>query len=112
MLDSCLDGLQICVRCCQPFVTEAASGVSDVDPNGHVVRLSCVRFSFLRWSSVVVLWLGFSLSFVVSEIDHGLLRSIRFLRWISCSLLTLFGIRRRCVSALDLAGVVVGTFSC
>jgi hypothetical protein len=67
----------MCVRCCQPFVGEAASGVSDVDPNGHVVRL-CSGF-----------WLGFSLSFVVSEIDHGLLRSIRFLRWICCSLLTL-----------------------
>ena len=38
----------MCVRCCQPFVTEAASGVSDVNPNGHVVRLSivgcCQRF--------------------------------------------------------------------
>ena len=35
-------GLQMCVRCCQSFVAEAASGVSDVDPNGHVVRLSFV----------------------------------------------------------------------
>ena len=54
------------------------------------------------------------LSFVVSEMDHGLLRSIRFwfLRWISCSLLTLFGIRQRCVSEVDLVGVIVGTFSC
>lgn len=42
MFGSCLDGLQMCVRCCQLFVTEAASGVSDVDPNGHVVRLSFV----------------------------------------------------------------------
>ena len=102
MFGSCLDGLQMCVRCCQLFVTEAASGVSDVDPNGHVVRL-CSGF-----------WLGFSLSFVVSEIDHGLLRSIRFwfLRWISCSLLTLFGICQRCVSEVDLAGVVIRTFSC
>ena len=54
MFGSCLDGLQMCVRCCQPFVTEAASGVSDVDPNGHEVRLSSVRFWFLRCSSVVV----------------------------------------------------------
>ena len=54
VFDSCLDGLQMCVRCCQSFVTEAASGVSDVDPNGHVVRLSSVRFWFLRCSSVVV----------------------------------------------------------
>ena len=36
------------------FVTEAASGVSDVDPNGHVVRLSFVRFWFPRCCSVVV----------------------------------------------------------
>ena len=36
------------------FVTEAASGVSDVDPNEPVVRLSSVRFWFLRCSSVVV----------------------------------------------------------
>jgi hypothetical protein len=54
---SCLDGLQMCVRCCQPFVAEAASGVSDVDPNGHVVRLSFVRF--LRCSSVVIYGLVF-----------------------------------------------------
>ena len=80
----------MCVRCCQPFVAEAASGVSDVDPNGHVVRLSFVRFWFLRCHSVVVYGLVFSLSFVVSEIDHGLVRSIRFLGWICCSLLTLF----------------------
>ena len=46
MFGSCLDGLQMCVRCCQPFVAEAASGVSDVDSNGHVVRLSSVRFDF------------------------------------------------------------------
>lgn len=44
----------MCVRCCQPFVIGAASGVSDVDPNGHVVRLSFVRFWFLMCSSVVV----------------------------------------------------------
>lgn len=37
-----LSGPQMCVGCCQPFVTEAASGVSDVDQNGHVVRLSVV----------------------------------------------------------------------
>ena len=42
MFGSCLDGLQMCVRGCQLFVTEAASGVSDVDPYGHVVRLSSV----------------------------------------------------------------------
>ncbi len=35
-------GLQMCVRCCQPFVAEVASGISDVDPNGHVVRLNFV----------------------------------------------------------------------
>ena len=53
------------------------------------------------------------LSFVVSEMDHGLLRSVRF--WClrhSCSLLTLFGICQTCVSEVDLAGVVVRTFSC
>ena len=54
MFGSCLDGLQMCVRCCQLFVTDAASGVSDVDPIGHVVRLSSVRFWFLKCSSVVV----------------------------------------------------------
>ena len=54
MFGSCLDGLQMCVRCCQPFVAEAASGDSDVDPSGHVVSLSFVRFWFLRCSSVVV----------------------------------------------------------
>ena len=54
-------GLQMCVRCCQPFVGEAASGVSDVDPNGHVVRLSFVRLGFwgvTRWWFMV----GFFLS--------------------------------------------------
>ena len=39
------------------FDAGSASGVSDVDPSGHVVRLICSG-----------LWLGFSLSFVVSEI--------------------------------------------
>ena len=73
-------------------------------PDGHVVLLSL--------SSVG--GYGLFLSFVVSEMDHGLLRSIRFgfLRWICCSLLTLFWIRQRCVTEVDLAGVVVGTFSC
>ena len=56
---SCLDGLQMCVRCCQLFVTEAASGVSDLDSNRHVVRLSSVRFWLLRRSSVVVYGWGF-----------------------------------------------------
>ena len=76
--------------------------------------LSSVRFWFLRWSSVLVFMVVVYLSFVVSEMDHGLLRSIKFwfLRWISCSLLTLFGIRQRFVAEVDLAGVVVGTFSC
>ncbi len=35
-----------------------------------------------------------------------------FLKWTFCSLLTLFGIRQSFVSEVDLAGVVVGTFSC
>ena len=35
-----------------------------------------------------------------------------FLKWTLCSLLTLFGIRQRFVAEVDLAGVVVGTFSC
>ena len=50
---SCLDGLQMCVRCCQPFVSEAASGVSDVDPNGHVVRLRFVVIYGLVFLSVL-----------------------------------------------------------
>ncbi len=54
------------------FVAEAASGVSDVDPNGHLVSLSFVRFWFLRCNSVVVYGLVLSLSFVVSGIDHSL----------------------------------------
>ena len=66
MFGSCLDGLQMCVRCYQPFVAEAASDVSDVDPNGHVVRLS--SGGALLWSYGWVL-----LSFVVSEMDRGLL---------------------------------------
>ncbi len=55
--------------------------------------LSSVRFLVVVFSQIVV-----------SEMDHGLLRSIRFwfLRWTSCSLLTLFGIRQRCVSEVDL----------
>ncbi len=52
----------------QPFVTEAASGVSDVNPNGHVVRLSfvgcCQPFvaeaasflGFMVWFFFSVLW--------------------------------------------------------
>ena len=43
----------MCVRCCQPFVAEAASGVSDVDPNGHVVRLSFVVIYGLVFLSVL-----------------------------------------------------------
>ena len=58
------------------------------------------------------LWFGFSLSFVVSEIDHSLLRSIRFLRWICVLCWHCFGSIGGFVSAVDLAGVVVGTFSC
>lgn len=46
-------GLQMCVRCCQPFVAEVASGVSDVDPNGHVVRLSFVVIYGLVFLSVL-----------------------------------------------------------
>ncbi len=94
----------MCVGCCLPFVTEAASGVSDVNPNGLVVRLSFVMIYGLVFLS--------ALSFVVSEIDHGLLRSIRFLRWICCSLLTLFWIQQTFVSEMDPGGVVVRTFSC
>ena len=94
MFGSCLDGLQMCVRCCQLFVTEAASGVSDVDPNGHVVRLSSVRFWFLRWNSVVVYGWVF-LSFVVSEIDHSLFEIHQISEVDLCSLLTLFWIHRR-----------------
>ena len=65
----------MCVRCCQPFVAEVASGVSDVDPNGHVVRLSFVGLldavhHLLLKQRPLDLWFGFSLSFVVSEIDH------------------------------------------
>jgi hypothetical protein len=79
----------MCVRCCQPFVTGAASGVSEVNPNGHVVRLSvvgcCQRFVaeaafffgvyglvflsvlwYLRLT--IVCWLG-SIRFLVSEMD-------------------------------------------
>ena len=77
----------MCVRCCQPFVAEVASGVSDVDPNGHVVRLSFVGLldavnHLLLKQHPLDLWFGFSLSFVVSEIDHCVLRSIRFLRFL------------------------------
>ena len=43
----------MCVRCCQPFVAEVASGVSDVDPNGHVVRLSFVVIYGLVFLSVL-----------------------------------------------------------
>ena len=58
------------VGCCQPFVTEAAS---ETKWTCGVLRLSSVRGWFLRWSSVVVMWLWFFLlSFVVSEMDHGL----------------------------------------
>ena len=81
MFGSCLVfGLQMCVRCCQPFVTEVASGVSDVDPNGHVMRLSfvgcCQPFVAEAASFFGVRGLVFSLSFVVSEIDHCLLVGI------------------------------------
>ena len=67
------------------------------------------------WISILFffgLWFGFSLSFVVSEIDHCLLRSIRFLRWICVLCWHCFGSIGGFVSAVDLAGVVVGTFSC
>ena len=89
-------GLQMCVRCCQPFVAEVASGVSDVDPNGHVVRLSFVVIYGLVFLSVlwylrltIVCWLG-SIRLLVSEMDplsvHGwhCFGSIRllFLKWI------------------------------
>ena len=71
----------MCVRCCQSFVAEAASGVSDVDPNGHVVRLSFVVIYGLVFLSVlwylrltIVCWLG-SIRLLVSEMDplsvHG-----------------------------------------
>ena len=66
----------MCVRCCQLFVTEAASGVSDVDPNGHVVRLSSVVV--YGWVFLSVLW--------YLRLTIVCLRSIRFLRWIFCSL--------------------------
>ena len=81
MFGSCLDGLQMCVRCCQLFVAEAASDVSDVDPNGHVVRLSFVViygwfFLSVLWylRLTIVCWLG-SIRLLVSEMDpfsvHG-----------------------------------------
>ena len=85
----------MCVRCCQPFVAEVASGVSDVDPNGHVVRLSFVGccqpfvaeaasffgvyglvFLSVLWylRLTIVCWLG-SIRLLVSEMDplsvHG-----------------------------------------
>ena len=73
MFGTCLVfGLQMCVRCCQPFVSGAASGVSDVNPNGHVLRLSIVGccqtfvaeasssffffFWFVVWFFLSVLW--------------------------------------------------------
>ena len=52
----------MCVRCCQPFVAELASGVSDVDPKGHVVRLSfvgCCQTFVAEASSFFGLWFGF-----------------------------------------------------
>ena len=85
----------MCVRCCQPFVAELASGVSDVDPSGHVVRLSFVGccqpfvaeaassfgvyglvFLSVLWylRLTIVCWLG-SIRLLVSEMDplsvHG-----------------------------------------
>ena len=56
------------------------------------VELCWMLSTICCWSSILFrdLWFGFSLSFVVSGIDHCLLRSIRFMRWICCSLLTLF----------------------
>ena len=61
----------MCVRCCQSFVAEAASGVSDVDPNGHVVRLSFVVIYGLVFLSV--LWYLRLTMFVeiyqISEVD-------------------------------------------
>jgi hypothetical protein len=54
--------------------------------------------------------------FLVSEVDHclrcGYPPDFWFLIWISCSLLTSFGIHRSFVSEVDLEGVVVRTFSC
>ncbi len=49
------------VGCCQTFVNEAASDVSDVDQ----MDMWFVEVELCRW-----LW--FVLSFVVSEMDHGL----------------------------------------
>ena len=64
-------GSQMCVGCCQWFVTETAFDVSDVDQMD-------MRFAKFELCQILVsevqlgsgLWLGFSLSFVVSEIDH------------------------------------------
>ena len=71
------------------------------------------------WSSILFwgLWFGFSLSFVVSEIDHCLLVGIHqiFGFWngsFKCSLLTLLWIHQTFVSEMDPGSVVVRTFSC
>ena len=84
-------GLQMCVRCCQPFVAEVASGVSDVDPNGHVVRLSFVVIYGLVFLSVlwylrltIVCWdpsdfWGGSVFFVDIVLDPS---EVLCLRWI------------------------------
>ncbi len=83
-----------------------------------LLRLSSIRFWLLRWSSFVILcfvvWVF--IRFLVSEVDHGLRcgypPDLWFLIWISCSLLTSFGIHRSFVSEVDLDCVVVRTFSC
>ena len=82
-------------------------------PNGHVVRLSFVRFWFLRWSWVVVCGCGLSQFCGIwdgpwfVEIHQILVSEVDLLFFV-----TLFGICQRCVSEVDLAGVVVRTFCC
>ena len=92
-------GFQMCVRCCQPFVAELASGISDVDPNGHVVRLSFVGccHPFVAEAASFV-WFGFFSQFC-GIWDWPLFvgwdpSDFWFLKWIPCSLLTLFWIHQ------------------
>jgi len=107
------------VGCCQPFVTEAASDVSDVDQMDirivevelHQILVAEVElfcdplFCGLGFHQIFGFWSGPWFEMWVSI-------RLWFLIWISCSLLTSFGIHRSFVSEVDLEGVVVRTFSC
>jgi len=81
------------------FVCEAASVVSDVDPNGHVVRLS-----FYGWGFLSVLWY-LRLTMVCWDPSDFWGGSV-VLCW-RC-----FWIHQTFVSEMDAGSVVVRTFSC